>query len=163
MESTAMISELLANLTVWHWLGLGLVLLVIEMTVGTYDLLWVSVAAFLTAVFKVLPLPEAATTWQGQLIFFAAAGIVLVIIGRTVFASWRKPSETHPTLNKRSESLVGTTGKAVATFVGGKGRVKIGDTIWSAVADTDQTIHDGMTIQVSGADSTVLKVTPMGR
>ena len=32
----------------WHWLALALVLFSIEMMTGTWDLLWVSIAAALT-------------------------------------------------------------------------------------------------------------------
>ena len=41
----------LEGLTIWHWVGLGVVLLAIEVAVGTFDLLWVAAGAFLTALF----------------------------------------------------------------------------------------------------------------
>ena len=42
---------LLEGLTVWHWVGIGIVLLTLEVAVGTFDLLWVAMAAFVTALF----------------------------------------------------------------------------------------------------------------
>jgi membrane protein implicated in regulation of membrane protease activity len=56
----------LSSLTVWHWVGLGIVLMAIEVMVGTFDLLWVSIGAFLTALFAlIVPLPMGG--WEGQL------------------------------------------------------------------------------------------------
>ena len=37
--------------TAWHWLALGLILLSIEMMTGTWDLLWVGLAAMFTSAF----------------------------------------------------------------------------------------------------------------
>ncbi len=42
----------LVELTPWHWLTAAVLLLVIEMLVGSYYLLWVSFAAFLVAILQ---------------------------------------------------------------------------------------------------------------
>jgi len=36
-------------LQAWHWIGLALILLGIELALGTFDLLWISAAAFATS------------------------------------------------------------------------------------------------------------------
>ena len=78
----------LADLTMWppsawHWLALGLILLAIEMALGTWDLLWIAIAAALTSAFTAFA-PDGLTVWQGQLIFFGVASVGLFILGRTV-------------------------------------------------------------------------------
>ena len=86
------------GLTVWHWVGLGIVLMTIEVAVGTFDLLWVAMGAFLTALFAlVVPLP--AGGWQGQMVFFGVVAIAFVISGRTLFKGLRTRTTTHPHLN----------------------------------------------------------------
>jgi inner membrane protein len=148
---------LLEGLTIWHWVGLGIVLLTLEVAVGTFDLLWVSIGAFLTAVFA-LTVPEPIGGWQGQLTFFGIAALAFVISGRTLFKGLRRAPSTHPNLNDRTASMVGQRGEAATSFDGGQGKVKVGDTVWLAKQSDDTVIVEGDQVVVSGADGTTLKV-----
>lgn len=145
--------QLFTELTVWHWLALGLILFGIEMMTGTFDLLMVSIAAWMTAAFAFFA-PDTLATWQGQLIVFGLASVVLIVLGRTVFAGMRSVVNEHPTLNKRMSSLVGQRGTATNDFAAGAGQVKIGDTVWAAEAVDGDTIRSGDAIVVEGARST---------
>ena len=107
-------------LTAWHWLAIGLLLFSIEMMTGTWDLLWVSIAAVFTSAFAAFA-PDGIAGWQGQLIFFAIATVVLFIIGRTVFKQMRENVEEHPTLNKRMAGTLGQRGVVTDDFAGGLG------------------------------------------
>ena len=147
----------LESLTVWHWLGLGIVLLTLEVAVGTFDLLWIAVAAFLTALFAlVVPLPVGG--WQGQLVFFGAVGIVFVYAGRTLFKGLRRPQTSHPNLNDRLSKMVGQKGEAATGFENGRGKVKVGDTMWLAEQADETVIVEGDQIVVAGAEGMTLKV-----
>lgn len=148
---------LLEGLTLWHWVGLGIILLTIEVAVGTFDLLWVAMGAFATALFAWLA-PGDIGGWQGQLVFFCALAIVFVIMGRTVFRGLRQRVSTHPNLNSRTSAMVGQRGEAVTTFEQGGGRVKVGDTVWSAQQADETIIVEGDGVVVTGADGTTLKV-----
>jgi membrane protein implicated in regulation of membrane protease activity len=148
---------LLEGLTIWHWVGLGIVLLTLEVAVGTFDLLWVSIGAFLTAVFALI-IPEPIGGWQGQLTFFGIAALAFVISGRTLFKGLRRAPSTHPNLNDRTASMVGQRGEAATSFDGGQGKVKVGDTVWLAKQSDDTVIVEGDQVVVSGADGTTLKV-----
>ena len=147
-----MLEELFTHLTVWHWLALGLMLFGIEMMTGTFDLLMISIAAWITAAFAWLA-PDSLATWQGQVLFFGAASVALFVVGRTVLSGMRKTTPEHPTLNKRMDSLVGQRGVATSDFTNaGQGRVKIGDTVWGAeIVDGSEIIHTGDVIVVEGA------------
>jgi membrane protein implicated in regulation of membrane protease activity len=147
-----MLEELFTHLTVWHWLALGLMLFGIEMMTGTFDLLMISISAWLTAAFAWLA-PDSLATWQGQVLFFGAASVGLFVVGRTVLSGMRKTTPEHPTLNKRMDSLVGQRGVATSDFTNaGQGRVKIGDTVWGAeIVDGSEIIHNGDVIVVEGA------------
>lgn len=151
-----MLIDFFTPLTAWHWLGLCLVLLGIEMMLGTFDLLWVAVAAGLTALFaSFMPVDVA-----GQLVFFSVATIALLVLGRTVFAGMRKPTTTHPQLNERADSLVGQHGVVADAFVAGNGRIKLGDTYWLAKSVDGSDLAEGATVRISAAESTLLMVEP---
>lgn len=154
----AVVNFLLNDITPWHWLGLALILLGIEMATSTYDLLWVSAAAFLTAAYSVVPLPAPLDGWQVQVGVFVVSGIVLVIMGRTIFASMREVPDVHPTLNQRGNAMVGRTGVAADDFVGGEGKVKIGDTVWLASAVDGGDISADQSLKVVSVEGTRLTV-----
>jgi inner membrane protein len=147
----------LEGLTVWHWLGLGVVLLTLEVAVGTFDLLWVAVAAFATALFAVIvPLPVGG--WAGQLVFFGLTGSAFVTAGRTMFKGLRKTSSTHPNLNDRLANMVGQKGEAATGFENQQGKVKIGDSVWLAEQADETVIVEGDQVVIVGASGTTLKV-----
>ncbi|MCA8902762.1 MAG: NfeD family protein [Hyphomonas sp.] len=146
-----MMEEIFTQLTVWHWLAFGLVLLGIEMMTGTFDFLMIAIAAWAAAAFAWLA-PDSLAGWKGQLVFFGIAAIVMVLFGRTFLAGLRGTTEEHPTLNKRMASLVGQRGVATADFsAAGAGRIKIGDTVWGAETAGDAIIAEGDAVVVEGA------------
>ena len=148
----------LTQLTGWHWLGFGIFLLVLEIGLGTFDLLWVAVAAFAAALIAAI-LPGVG--WPGHLTFFGLVATVLVYLGRTRFKGLRQPASDHPLLNDRTAKMVGKHGHAESTFDGGEGRVQIGDTVWPALQSDGRAIAAGEEVVVAGADGTKLKVKPV--
>ncbi|MEL6830158.1 MAG: NfeD family protein [Pseudomonadota bacterium] len=130
--------------TAWHWLALGLFLLSIEMLLGTYDLLWIAIAAAVTSMFEAFA-PSGITGWPISLGVFAAVSVVLFVLGRTLFRSMRENVEEHPTLNKRMASTIGARVTVVGPFQSGLGRVKLGDTEWSAESVDGSNFTDGDT------------------
>jgi membrane protein implicated in regulation of membrane protease activity len=147
--------SMLEGLTLWHWVGIGIVLLTLEVAVGTFDLLWIAMAAFLTALLSLLGI---APGWQAQLVAFAIVAVIFVAMGRTVFKGLRRRSSTHPNLNARTEGMVGQRAEALTTFDGGKGRVKVGDSVWAAEQSDDTVIVEGDGVVITGADGTTLKI-----
>jgi membrane protein implicated in regulation of membrane protease activity len=148
---------LLEGLTVWHWAGIGIVLLTLEVAVGTFDLLWIAIAAFLTALFALI-MPAPIGGWQGQLVFFAIVAVAFVVAGRTWFKGLRRASSSHPNLNDRLANMIGQRGEAATTFDGGQGKVKVGDTVWLARQTDDTVIVEGDQVVIAGAEGTTLKV-----
>lgn len=153
------------DITLWpptalHWLALGLFLLTIEMMTGTWDLLWVSIAAGLTSAFAAFA-PASLAVWQGQLIFFAVAATGLFILGRTLFRRMRENIEEHPTLNKRMSGTLGQRAVVAEDFAGGSGQVKLGDTVWSAQSTDGANFASGASVIVEATEGTVLKVRPI--
>jgi hypothetical protein len=145
--------------TAWHWLAVGLILLSLEMMLGTFDLLWVSIAGGLTSAFTAIA-PDGIAGWQGQLVFFAIASTALFILGRTLFRRMRENVEEHPTLNKRMAGTVGQRGVVAEDFSGGLGRVKLGDTMWSAQSVDGANLASGAAVIVEATEGNILKVKP---
>lgn len=153
------LNAFLDSLTLWHWIGVGVVLLTFEVVIGTFDLLWIAIGAFLTAVFAALA-PEGMSGGAAQMLFFLALALAFVVLGRTLFRGWRRPATSHPNLNNRLSTLVGQQGKAVAPFEGGRGRVSVGDSMWLAEAEEGASIPEGASVLVTGGDGTLLRVRP---
>lgn len=145
--------------TAWHWLAVGLVLLSLEMMLGTFDLLWVSIAAGLTSAYTAIA-PDGIAGWQGQLVFFAIASTALFIMGRTLFRRMRENVEEHPTLNKRMAGTLGQRAVVSDDFTGGIGRVKLGDTVWSAQSIDGANLASGAAVIVESTEGNILKVRP---
>ncbi len=154
-----MLVDMLTPLTPWHWLALGLVLIGIEMLIGTFDLLWIGTAALLTSLIGVLPLPAMLQGWEAQVFIFCALAVALVILGRTAFAGLRKPPTSHPGLNRRADSMIGQRGTVLEGFVAGRGRVSLGDTSWLAVSESGDDFAVGdVIVVVPGGVLTTLRV-----
>ena len=151
------IIDFFTPLEAWHWFALALVLLGIELAIGTFDLLWVSAAALLTAAFKAI-LPAPVDGLESQLVFFAVTSVILLVLGRTAFDGWRHKESDKPLLNKRMESMVGGRALVTQAFSAGTGRVKIGDTEWLAHAVDGENFAEGSTVLIKDVEATAVKV-----
>ncbi|MEM8616311.1 MAG: NfeD family protein [Pseudomonadota bacterium] len=143
--------------TAWHWLAVALILLSIEMALGTFDLLWIAIAAAVTSAFAAFA-PNAWAVWQAQLVVFAIASTGLFILGRTIGRSLRANVTEHPTLNKRMDATLGKRGIVATDFTGGLGRVKLGDTVWTAETIDGSDPISGTGVIVETTDGNMLKV-----
>src|SRR5262245_15735419 len=112
-----------------HWLGLGLVLLIVEMATGTTYILWPAVAAFVTALVALM----FQTSGIAEMALFAALIIALTYFGHPIVKRWRNEHVAHG-LNERNVTMIGKRG-VVANFANGIGSVKIADTIWRAASE----------------------------
>lgn len=149
--------ELLLPLSFWHWLALALILLAIEMALGTFDLLMVSVAAAFTSAWAGLA-PQGLAGWEAQLLVFFIATVIMIVLGRTVFARMRTGGPGEPLLNRRMARMLGQRGEVVSDFASGQGRVRIGDTEWMAESLAGDDLPAGTAVVVEGAQSTTVFV-----
>jgi len=121
--------DLLTNLftehPIWIWLGLGAVLLTVEIATGTGWLLWSSACAAVVGVATMI-FPDLAPAVQ--LILFAGLTIVSTLLSRR-FMPKDAPGND---INDRTGELVGKSGEAVADFRDGQGRVIVDGAEWAA-------------------------------
>jgi len=116
--------EIAAN-SHWWWLIGGLVLLSAEMLIPGVYLVWIGLAALLTGLLAfALPLPA-------ELASFAVLSVGATYLGRHWYRE-RSVTSSDPLLNDRAARLVGEIVEVVEAVDGGRGRVKVGDGIWSA-------------------------------
>lgn len=135
----------------WLWLiGAG-VLMIAELAMPGVFLIWLGVAALATAlVVAAVPLG-----WQAQLVVFALAALVAVVVGRLIARSRRDTD--RPFLNRRAEELVGRAFVLREPIEGGVGQIRVDDTIWR-VAGPD--CPAGVRVVVVAAEGASLTVRP---
>lgn len=141
---------LLANMGPTHWMVLGLVLLIFELTSGTTLLLWPAVAAFIVALVAWTGL----TSWTQDMALFAVLVIALTAFGRPLVMRWRREGAANG-LNERAQTLIGAQGRLIS-FADGVGSVKVNDTVWRAVSE--ETLEAGEHVLVASVDGATLKV-----
>jgi membrane protein implicated in regulation of membrane protease activity len=110
----------------WFWWIVAGVLLLTEMLMPGFFMLWLAFAAALTAIVdQVFHL-----SWVGEVITFAALSILSVAGSwRFVMASRNAKSES-PHLNQRSNAFIGRTYILEKPIINGSGKIKVEDTIW---------------------------------
>lgn len=148
--------ELLIDPPFWLWMSIAAALLLIEVNLGTFDLLWPAAGAGLTGLATQAPFtPSGPTEW----VLFIVLTLALIIAARTAgFKRNLEPQDKRP-LNS-GDTRIGQNAVAVSAFEGGRGRVRMGDTDWSARAATDTTVQEGQMLTVTGVEGTELLVSP---
>lgn len=124
-----MILTLIKDAGPWAWWVFGIVLLVAEIAVPGNILVWVGVAGVATGLLSNLFWETGWWTWEVQWLTFAALSVLCLWLGRR-WSAGRRGQSDEPTLNDRGASLVGRTADLIEPLHNGRGRVKIGDTIW---------------------------------
>lgn len=137
----------------WFWLVAGVLLAIAEILVPGFFLMWLAAAAIVTGLVGLI-LPISMTF---QILLFAVLAVVAVYAGRRWFVL--NPIEsTDPKLNNRGARLVGETVAVVEAIENGKGRVKVGDSVWIAKGP-DAAL--GTHVRVTGSDGSALLVEPV--
>jgi len=143
-------SALLESLVFWHWLILGVMLMIAETMFPGSFLLWFGIGAVATGAMLWL---APGLGWQVQLLFFALTSVTAIILWRRHRAD---PEHTsHPTLNQRGLNYVGRRFTLSEPIVDGVGRLRVDDTMWRIEGDD---LAAETQVVVTGADGTVLRV-----
>ena len=151
---TELTSGIFDHLQFWHWWIFAIVLFILEMLSPGVFLMWIGFAAAATGAI-LLVLPDMA--WQTQFIIFAVAGILAVIAGRMWFQ--HHPIVTdQPTLNERSDDLIGKVYEVQQAIKNGEGRIKVGESTWKAIGPD---CPEGSQVRVISVNGAILKVEPV--
>ncbi|MEZ5901056.1 MAG: NfeD family protein [Hyphomicrobiaceae bacterium] len=145
------VSHLIAQFGPWLWFALAALLMVLETLVPGIHFLWFGIAAAIIGVLALL-LPIA---WPWQIVAFAIISVATVFWVRR-YAGDEVADE--PTLNVRGAQYVGRKVEVVDAIRNGRGKVRVGDTVWTAEGDD---AAQGAEVRVTGVNGTVLVVTPL--
>ena len=134
----------------WLWLIGGVVLLIAEVIAPGFFLVFIGAAALATGLFAVLfGLGTAA-----QLVLFVPYTLLAVFAGRRFYAN-RTFDSADPLLNDRAARLVGKVVTVVSEVDEHNGRVRVGDSEWSARGGPAAI---GERVRITGIDGNCLKV-----
>jgi membrane protein implicated in regulation of membrane protease activity len=137
----------------WGWLILGAILFALDVMAPGFYLVWFGIASAAVGLLMfAVPLPN---PWP--LVVFSAASLVSLFIGRALWGSHRERESDRPLLNQRGRQLVGQTFVLSEPIIGGRGRAKVGDTIWTV---SGPNLPAGELVRVTSAEGIVLKVEP---
>lgn len=138
------------DMQVVAWAATALVLFALETMVPGAFMLWLGFAAavlFLVVLLFDIPL-------LAQIALF----VVLSFSSIQVYRKWfrkRERGSDRPTLNRRTDALVGNVVPLERAIVGGRGRVQIADAFWD-VAGPD--LPAGTAVRIVGAEGMTLRV-----
>ena len=143
--------EFLQHLNYWDWLALGTVLLILEVFGAGGYLLWVGLAALMVGALTFL---APGLPWTLQLPLFGVLAILTAVFW------WRRQRGTgesgeQPNLNRRGHELIGRTFIVQQAIVEGRGKIKVGDSVWMAVGP-DAPV--GTSVRVTEQNGAVLSV-----
>ena len=136
----------------WLWLIGGVVLLIAEVIAPGFFLVFIGAAALATGLFTVLF--DLGTT--PQLALFALYALLALFAGRRFYAN-RTADSTDPLLNDRAARLVGKVVTVVAEVDEHNGRVRVGDSEWSARGGPAAV---GERVRITGVEGNCLTVEP---
>jgi len=137
----------------WLWLIGGIVLLIAELIAPGFFLVFIGGAAVATGLASLL-LPIALPL---QLAIFAVLAFLSVRIGGRRAYSMRYEHTTDPFLNDRVKRMIGNVVVATQPIDAHGGRVRVGDSEWSARGGPAQ---PGERVRIVDVEGNCLKVEP---
>jgi membrane protein implicated in regulation of membrane protease activity len=140
----------LSGLGAWNWLIFALILYALEAVVPGVNLIWFGTAALVVG----LLVFGTGITWPWQLVVFAALSICTAFLVRK-YARAKTHTSDLPDLNVRGAQYIGREFVVAEPIHGGRGRIRVGDTLWQAEGE-DAPV--GTRVKVTSVQNTILKV-----
>ena len=136
----------------WYWMIAAAVFLVLEILTPGVFFMWIGIAAFITGIVD-LAAPETTPAVLGMI--FAVLAVISACVGRKLM---KKEQNVPSTLNNRAEQYVGQVFQVYEAVTDGRGKIKVGDTVWAVVADKDTPADTS--VRVVSVKGTALAVEP---
>ncbi|MET1046573.1 MAG: NfeD family protein [Hyphomicrobium sp.] len=145
------ISSLIDQMGPWLWFALAVVLFVLESIVPGVHFVWFGLSAMIVGILAL----AVSVAWQWQLIAFA-----LIALAAMYWVRHKSREESAnpdvPDLNVRGAQYIGRLVTIEDAIVNGRGKVRVGDTVWVAEGEDGP---KGSSVRVTGVDGTVLVVS----
>lgn len=144
--------EFFTNLQAWHWLTLGIFVLILELLGAGGFLLGIGVAALvLSATMALVP----GLDWHWQFLLFAILSVVVTVVYWKKFRHFNEKTQ-QPLLNARVQRLIGRKVSLLTPLVNGTGKVQIEDALWTVSGSQD--LPKGAIVTITGAEGMTLSV-----
>lgn len=144
-----LISKLLGS---YGWWVLALVLIAAELIAPGYFLLWIGLAAAIMGLVMLI-LPGMA--FLAQAVIFAVLSILICFVYWKYIRPATELRDDQPLLNRKGARMVGRRVTVVEPIVNGRGKVKIGDSVWLAEGEDKAA---GTVVEVVAVNGTTLTV-----
>ena len=143
---------LTGDVSLWTWFSAAGLLVLSDLIFGAnFFLLWLGFCALVVGgVVYFIP----SISWQWQCLHYFLLSTLCLVFWRN-YLSKNITTSDSPLLNKRTKQFVGNTYTLATDITNGKGKVKIGDTLW-LVNGPDA--KEGMSVKVTSADGICLNV-----
>ncbi len=145
------------SLGFWSWILLALVLFLLETLIPGVHFIWFGMAALvigaIVAVLGALGHSDA-FSFDWQLVAFAALAVSMVFAVRQFARS--APGAEKPDINRPGAQFIGRVVTVEDAIIGGRGKVRAGDTVWLAEGED---APKGAKVIVTGVNGTALVVT----
>lgn len=152
--------DYLTSFGLWNWIFIGIVLFALETVVPGVHFLWFGLAAIIVALLGYALEAAglgAAFTWPWQLVAFAIIAVNTVFLVKR-YARPESAESDVPQLNVRAAQYIGRVVTVEEAIRGGRGKVRVGDTVWGANGE-DAPV--GTEVRVTGVDGISLVVSNM--
>jgi inner membrane protein len=136
----------------WLWTIGGVLLLIAEIIAPGVFLVWIGIAAIVTGIFALL----FGIGVAGQLGLFALYAVLAVMAGRRFYAV-KGVEHSGPGLNNPSARLIGRRVVVVQPVDEDSGRVRVGDSEWSARGGPAE---PGQKVRITAVEGNCLIVEP---
>ncbi len=144
---------LLLSLGAWNWLILAVVLLGLETVIPGVHFLWFGLAAAFIGIAAL----AIGMAWPWQVLAFVLVSVAVVFWVKR-FVRPDVAISDLPDLNVRGQQYVGRSVVVEQAIENGRGRVRVGDTLWSAEGPD---VPVGTRVTVTCSKGTVLVVQAM--
>ena len=143
--------QLFPSLSPYLWWIIAAFLLIAEMTVPGFFMIWLAAAAALTAIIHLIfPMGFA----PELLVFALLSALTVAATWRMVSQSWATRSD-QPNLNQSHHDLVGRTYTLEQAITGGTGKIKVADRIWDVMGPD---LPKGAEVKVTAVEGLRLRV-----
>lgn len=147
---------LVSGQSAWGWLILGAILFALDVMAPGFYLVWFGIASACVGLLMfAVPLPN---PWPP--VVFCVVSVISLFIGRALWGSHKEHESDRPLLNQRGRQLVGQTFVLSEPIHGGRGRAKVGDTVWTV---SGPNLPAGQLVRVTSAEGIVLNVEAVDR
>lgn len=136
----------------YGWWVLALSLIAAELVAPGYFLLWIGLAA---AVMGLIMLVLPGLGFLVQAVIFAVLSILICFVYWKYIRPATELRDDQPLLNRKGARMIGRRVAVVEAIVNGRGKVKIGDSVWLAEGE-DREI--GSVVEVLSVNGTTLTV-----